>query len=134
MSETLKLKRTSNGRKDFVVGQVIRIKHPEDGNIYEVKIVTISDEILEVEVIAQIVDIGQGKEMLVFGGSININAESSEIGNCSRYGQQEVKLIHKIVNNVESVVCEVEGKQYRTCEEGCPVWKNNECNWKSLEI
>lgn len=126
MSETLKLKRTPNGRKDFVVEQVIRIKHPEDGNIYEVKIVAISDENLEVEVIAQIVDIGQGKEMLVFGGTININAEHKEITNCPKYGQQETKLVHKIVNNVESVVCEVEEKQYRTCEEGCPIWKSNE--------
>jgi hypothetical protein len=65
-------------------------------------------------------------EMDVAGGTLKINVEYSEIGNCSRYWQQEVKVVHKIVDNTSSMECDVEGKRYKTCEEGCPIWKSNE--------
>lgn len=123
--ETLKLKRTPNGMKNIVVGQEVRVRTPEK-DIFDVKVVAISEEFVELEILNQVVDIGNGKEMLFIGGTVKINATETEMGECSRYKDQEVKLVHKIVNNVSSMECEVEGKQYRTCEEGCPVWKHHE--------
>lgn len=72
------------------------------------------------EVKEQVIELGNEK-ITVFGGTLTINAEMTEFGICELSGT-EVKVRTKIVDNVETQICEVDGKQYKTCEEGCPIW------------
>lgn len=120
--EILKLKRTSSVINNIEVGKRLRVRTPEK-DIFDVKITSFNEEFVEMEILNQVVDVGNGQEMLFFGGTIKINATEIETGNCPKYPGHEVEFVHKILNNVPSDMCEVEGKQYKTCEEGCPIWK-----------
>jgi hypothetical protein len=61
---------------DFVVGKKIRIEHPDSRKIYDVEITLLTDSALEFEILNQVIDLGNGKEALIFGEmEMTINGE-----------------------------------------------------------
>lgn len=61
---------------DFVVGKCIRIRHPDTKEIYDVEITLLTDSAIEFEYINQVIDLGDGKEALVFGDiEMTVNGE-----------------------------------------------------------
>lgn len=120
INEILKVPRTK-GDHTPTIGQEARVHDTETGFVFRVVVTGVSEEFIEVEKLEQIIE--TGNELIsVIGGTLNVNAEMKKKGTCSRFKDQEVMLVHKIVNNVLSMVCEVEGKRYISCEEGCPIY------------
>lgn len=121
-NKTIRIKRTEKGIKP-VIGQEVHIRD-EEGLVFLVKVIGFDNEFVEVGKLEQVIQLAN-ETISVIGGTLNINATETTIGHCQG-SKQEVKQIHKIVNNVESVECEVDGKLYKACEDGCPIWKSNE--------